>query len=50
MMHGTISDAGLYLNASLVGNNRRMNENREFDEFIDSREISDIYSNSLTYL
>ena len=50
MMRGTISDAGLHLNASLDGNNRKMDENRECVEFIDSREISDVYANSLTYL
>ena len=50
MMCGTIFDEGLYLNASLDGGSRDLDERIEFDEIIDSREILAIYSNSLTYL
>ena len=39
MMWGTISDAALYCNASSVGDNRDIDERREFDEVIDSRDI-----------
>ena len=50
MMCGTVFNAELSWNASLDGDNREMDKRREFDEIIDSREIWDIYSNSLTYL
>ena len=49
-MCGTVSDAELYWNASLNIDNRHMHKRREFYEIIDSSEICDIYSNSLTYL
>ena len=39
MIFGTISDPGLYWNASLYGDNRDMDERRDFDEIIDSRKI-----------
>ena len=50
MMSGTISDAGLLWNASLDGDSRDMDERREFDDIIDSREIGDMYSNFVIYL
>ena len=39
MTYKTISDAGLYLNASLDGDNRDMDERRKFGEIMGSREI-----------
>ena len=50
MMCGTISDTGLYWNASFDGDDRDMDERRKFDEINDIREIWDKYSNPQTYL
>ena len=38
-MCGTISDSGLYWHGSFDGDNRDMDEGREFDEIIESRKI-----------
>ena len=47
MMRGSISDAGLYINASLDGNNRTMDENREQMNLLTAEKF-EIYI--LTYL